>query len=230
MENTNNLQKDCDKTSIRIFLSYRRKDSAAFTGRLYDRLKEKFSISESVFFDITGIHAGEKFPKRIQDELEQSNIVIPIIGSEWLRIADNAGKRRLDNPEDWVRKEIEFALAQEDCIVIPVLIDDAQMPSEDELPEGLKSLSSRNAITIRNSKFKMGTKELIQEIQNWYKKWKEEVLLSEQEIWESTDDAMKWVESGKENLVQRGLLELEFLANENNSAQDSLERAEVLET
>ncbi|RLE44942.1 hypothetical protein DRJ25_06220 [Candidatus Woesearchaeota archaeon] len=226
-----NLLVDVDKTSIKVFLSYRRKDSAAFTGRLHERLIGKLSTDGSVFFDIEEINLGEKFPERIQDALQKSNIFIPVIGDEWLHITDSDNKRRLDNPEDWVRKEVEFALDQEDCVVIPVLIDDTQMPTKDELPKRLKNLSSRNAITIRNNKFRVDTETLIQEIQNWYKKWKEDAPPSEQEVWASVDDAMKWVESGKEELIQRGLLELGFLArDENNFVQSSLLQAKVLES
>src|SRR5574341_176831 len=130
-----------------IFLSYRRNDSADITGRIYDQLAEHFG-EKAIFRDVDNIPLGVDFRVQIQQMVGRCNILLAIIGPDWIRITDAAGKRRLDDPDDFVRLEIEYALARK-IPVIPLLVRGAAMPQETELPAQLNDLAYRNGIPIR---------------------------------------------------------------------------------
>ncbi|MDJ0701787.1 MAG: toll/interleukin-1 receptor domain-containing protein [Leptolyngbyaceae cyanobacterium MO_188.B28] len=132
-----------------IFISYRRSDSRHVTRKIYDLLAAYFG-HERVFRDLDSIPPGETFKEYIEHELHQCQILIAVIGSTWLESTDRNGHRRLDNPNDWVRLEIEFALNR-GIRVIPLLINDAKMPQADELPGLLKDLHTRNAVRMRHA-------------------------------------------------------------------------------
>lgn len=134
------------RTRKRVFISYRRSDSAGHAGRLYDYLKNYFG-EEKIFFDVDTIKPGVNFEQKIKTELDNSAVVLVLIGDQWLGIKDTNGTRRLDDPHDYVRLEVEEALTK-DIAVIPVLLQGVQMPSENELPEKLYDLSRRNAIKL----------------------------------------------------------------------------------
>ena len=121
-----------------IFINYRRDDDAGFTQALYSRLEQAFP-SESLFMDVDNIAPGLDFVQVLNDEVARCDVVIAVIGKNWLGATDETGERRLDNPEDFVRIEIESALAQKKR-VIPVLVNDAKMPRSTELPESLKAV------------------------------------------------------------------------------------------
>ena len=122
-----------------IFISYRRGDDQALAGRLFDRLGEAFG-REQLFMDVDSIAPGLDFVRVLQEHLGQCDIVLTVIGKGWLD-----ARPRLDNPQDFVRIEIETALNQEKR-VIPVLVDEARMPRADELPEAIRPLARRNAV------------------------------------------------------------------------------------
>ena len=117
-----------------IFLSYRRDDSASATGRLADALEAHFG-DERVFRDHE-IAAGENFVEAIRRSVESATVVLVVVGRHWLDARDAAGRRRLDDPGDFVRLEIELALAAR-AAVVPVLVEGATMPSADDLPPSL---------------------------------------------------------------------------------------------
>ena len=143
----------------RIFISYRRSDTAGHAGRLYDHLKSYFG-SDRVFFDVDTIPAGTDFAQKINNELDLSQVVLVLIGKGWLDVKDAAGNRRLDDPRDYVRMEVETAL-RKNITVIPVLLQGAEMPSAKALPEALSDFSRRNALRLDddqwNSDFRMLT-------------------------------------------------------------------------
>src|SRR5271163_2713968 len=118
----------------RITISYRRDDSGAITGRIFDRLVGYYG-RESVFRDIDNIPLGVDFRQQINSILDQSDIVLAIVGPQW--IGPRRGKSRLDNVADPVRLEIE-AVLRRDVPLIPVLVARAPMPRADELPEGVR--------------------------------------------------------------------------------------------
>lgn len=128
-----------------IALSYRRNDSKAVTGRLYDCLRTKFGRG-NVFMDLDSIPYGTDFHKHIQLVISRSKALVVIIGPNW-RGRSPDGTQRLDDPSDVVRLEVAFAL-QNGIPVFPVLVDDATMPPPEELPSELKELPQRNAIRL----------------------------------------------------------------------------------
>jgi formylglycine-generating enzyme required for sulfatase activity len=134
-----------------IFISYRRADSAGLAGRLYDRLERHFRRNE-LFIDIDSIQAGSDFTQALERTLSVSRIVLVLIGPQWLDIRNDKGERRLDDPEDFVRMEIEASLAR-DVSVVPVLLEDAVMPAASALPESMRPLVRRQAIELRTRRF-----------------------------------------------------------------------------
>ena len=128
----------------KIFLSYRREDSRGVAGRIYDRLCGYFG-RDAVFFDVDSVPPGVDFPEYIESVLSHCDVFLAVIGPDWAGQI-NTG-RRIDNPEDWVRIEIEAALKQ-DLRVIPVLIDHTGMPSKADLPPSLVPLVRRNAVRV----------------------------------------------------------------------------------
>ena len=128
----------------KIFLSYRRQDSIGVAGRIYDRLRAHFG-DNAIFMDIDSIPFGEDFREHIDAAVGQCDVVLVVIGTNWA--GETGAHRRLDDPRDFVRIEIESAL-QRDIPVIPVLIDHARMPAEADLPPSLTRLTYRNAIDV----------------------------------------------------------------------------------
>lgn len=133
----------------KIFISYRRADSRKDAGRIYDRLVEAFG-KENIFKDVDNIPLGKDFRGVLREAVAQCDIQLAIIGKQWLDIKDEAGNRRLDNPGDFVRIEVESALQRDSCIVIPVLVDNAPMPRADMLPPDLRELAFKNAAVVRD--------------------------------------------------------------------------------
>lgn len=132
----------------RVFLSYRRDDSAGFAGRLADALEARFG-ADRVFRDVDDIRPGEDFAQAIQTQLEDVGAVLVLIGPRWLTMSVD-GRRRLDDPEDYVRREIQTALASGKP-VIPVLVSGATMPVSAELPEAIADLARRQAVVLSDT-------------------------------------------------------------------------------
>jgi TIR domain-containing protein len=131
-----------------VFISYRRADSADIAGRIYDRLVERFG-EERVFKDVDSIQPGVAFADYIVESIGQSAVELVIIGPRWLTVSTGVFRgRRLDDPGDYVRLEIETALKY-GVPVIPVLVAGASMPSAGRLPDSLKRLVERNGIQVR---------------------------------------------------------------------------------
>lgn len=133
-------------TPTPMFLNYRREETEGHAGRLYDLLVRQFG-DNSVFMDIDMIAPGEDFVAAIERAISASSVGIVMIGRQWLTITDSRGRRRLDQPGDWVRTEIE-ALLRRGIPVIPVLVQGAKMPNENDLPQPIASLSRRHALEI----------------------------------------------------------------------------------
>jgi YVTN family beta-propeller protein len=134
-----------------IFLSYRRDDSAGWAGRLYEHLVEDWGPGP-VFMDIDAIRPGEDFRESITRTLHTCDVVLVVIGPNWLSARDEAGNRRLDDPGDTHRTEVAAALAA-DVLVVPVLVGGADMPKLSELPKPLKDLAYRHAAIIEDRRF-----------------------------------------------------------------------------
>jgi DNA polymerase III delta prime subunit len=143
----------------RVFISYRREDCAAVAGRLYDRLNQRFGAT-NVFRDIDAIDAGAQFAGVIAERIRTCDALIALIGKNWLDARDVEGRRRLDQPRDFVAVEISEALAQ-GKLVIPALIEGAPMPTREALPPHMASLADRQAIPIGDSRFDYDVGRLI---------------------------------------------------------------------
>jgi hypothetical protein len=142
-----------------IFISYRRDDSAGYAGRLYDRLAAHFGAGR-VFMDVEGIEPGTDFVTAIENAVGSCRVLIVVIGDEWLTTTNAAGRRRLDDPNDFIRLETVTAL-QRDIRVVPVLVGGAAMPHADDLPEDLRPLARRQAIEVSHKQWDASTAELV---------------------------------------------------------------------
>jgi len=133
----------------RYFISYRRDDVPGHTGRLYDTLVREFG-ADRIFMDVNRMSPGEDFVDNLDDALRAADAIIAVIGPRWLAAEDPVGKRRIDDPADFVRRELRAALDR-DLPVIPVLMSGAAMPRSVELPEAIEALSRRQAVAISDA-------------------------------------------------------------------------------
>src|SRR5690349_18579701 len=139
------------RLAVNVFVSYRRQDTNHLAGRLYDRLVDRFGPSH-VFMDVDSIAPGSDFQEAISRAVAATDVLLALIGPEWVT-AQRAGGRRLDDPEDLVRSEIQAAL-DHGVRLIPVLVDGAQMPEEDEVPAPLRPLRRRQAVRLDHPTFR----------------------------------------------------------------------------
>ena len=153
-----------DSPALTIFISYRRDDSAGYAGRLYDRLRGSFD-RDHLFMDIDNIPPGHDFVEVLENAIEVCDVVLVLIGKQWLTITGADGKRRLDDPHDFVRLEVAAALRR-NIRVIPVLVRDATMPPLSELPPDLHALARRQALVISDEDFHHDADRLIAAIKS----------------------------------------------------------------
>jgi hypothetical protein len=128
-----------------LIISYRRDDTGAITGRICDRLRDCFG-SECVYMDIDSNPIGVDYRAHIDESLKRCELLLAVIGRQWLGPGE-VGARRIDDPSDLVRLEVSTALAQ-GIRVVPLLIDDTQMPASEKLPEDLRSIKFRQAFRV----------------------------------------------------------------------------------
>ena len=143
----------------KIFISYRREDTSGYAGRLLERLSSEFG-GENVFMDLEDIQPGTDFVEAIQRAVGSSDVLIVLIGKRWLTATDESGRRRIENPQDFVRIEIENALAR-GLRVIPVLVNQTVMPSASELPEPLASLARCQAHELSDRRWDYDVDQLV---------------------------------------------------------------------
>jgi formylglycine-generating enzyme required for sulfatase activity len=143
----------------KVFISYRRDDSAGYAGRVHDRLEREFG-ADLLFMDVDAIPLGRDFTKVLRDEVAKCDVLLALIGPNWLNVRDKQGNRRLDNPADFLRIEIATAL-QRDIPVIPILLDGARMPRANQLPKDLEELSKRHGLAIHHASFRSDMDNLI---------------------------------------------------------------------
>jgi hypothetical protein len=128
-----------------IAISYRREDSLPVAGRLYDRLQAEFGKG-NVFMDFDSIPYGVDFREHIKHMIEHSKVLVAMIGPDWIGRRRH-GNRRIDDPADFVRLEIAYAL-ERNLPVIPILISNTRMPRVEELPKDIEGLVFRNALSL----------------------------------------------------------------------------------
>jgi hypothetical protein len=145
--------------SHRVFISYRRAEASDLVGRLHDWLVREFG-EKQVFVDVSDIVPGDDFRKAIADAVGNCEVLLVVIDPHWIGVADSKGRRRLDNPDDFVRLEVAAALKR-GVRVIPVLVNGAAMPSRSDLPEDLERLADRHWLTMRAETFRSDMERLI---------------------------------------------------------------------
>jgi TIR domain len=128
-----------------ICISYRRADSQAITGRIFDRLIANYG-KDSIFIDIDHIPAGTDFRQYLAKTLLKASVLLTVVGPKWLG-AGKSGPDRIHDEADPVRVEVETAL-RNGLAIIPVLIGSRKMPSPNQLPESLKEFVYLNAVTV----------------------------------------------------------------------------------
>jgi hypothetical protein len=128
-----------------IAISYRREDSLPVTGRLYDRLQAEFGRGK-VFMDFDSIPYGVDFRDHIKQMIDRSKVLVAIIGPNWMGKRKQRG-RRIDEPTDFVRLEIGYALERK-LPIIPILVGQTQMPRSEELPKDIEALAFRNGLNL----------------------------------------------------------------------------------
>jgi WD40 repeat protein len=146
-----------------VFISYRRQESSGITGRLYDRLAARFGDAQ-VFMDVDTIALGVDFTQVVAQAVSNCTVLLAVIGTGWLTATDEDGQRRLEDPDDIVRLEIQAAL-ERDIRVIPILVEGAVMPRRRQLPEELAGLARRNAIFLRHESFRSDADRLLEAIE-----------------------------------------------------------------
>jgi dipeptidyl aminopeptidase/acylaminoacyl peptidase len=149
--------------SGRVFISYRRQESSDIAGRLYDRLAGHLGEGQ-VFMDVDTIALGVDFAEVITQAVSTCEVLLAVIGPQWLTATNQRGDRRLEDPDDIVVLEIAAAL-ERDIRVIPILVAGAQMPRRQELPENLAGLARRNALSLRHESFRSDADRLLAAIE-----------------------------------------------------------------
>jgi TIR domain len=147
------------EASGQVFMCYRREDTSWPAFILYDALKERFQV----FKDVKSIRAGQDFVAKINKAAESSAVLLVLIGDRWLTIKDADNSRRIDNRKDYVRQEIEAALAR-DITIIPILVDGTRMPGEEVLPDSLAKLARRNGLDLHYDHIEPGLSRLVDEV------------------------------------------------------------------
>jgi hypothetical protein len=150
---------------LRVFLSYRRTDCQAQANGLYDGLRNRLPEAR-VFMDIDGIPAGVDFEEYIKREISVCDLVLVLIGDNWLDARPGSDIRRIDEEEDFVRLEIESALASPQVRTLPVLVENAQMPRSADLPDTIARLARFNAIELSDMRWRSDLDRLVDVVED----------------------------------------------------------------
>jgi TIR domain len=152
-----------DFSSGGIFLSYRREDAAPYARLLQFQLSERFSDAR-VFMDLDSIEAGLDFAEVIREAVGSCVVLVALIGRQWATLVDEDGHRRLDDPDDYVRFEVQTAL-ERGVRVVPVLVDGARPLRQQQLPFGLHKLARLNALELSYGRYQYDADRLLDLIQ-----------------------------------------------------------------
>ena len=147
------------------FISYRREDAAGYAGRLRESLERRLGAAR-VFRDVDTLRPGQDFVQAIESRLSDCAVMLAVIGREWTSARDLAGSRRLDDPHDFVRLEIGAALARPTVLVVPVLVEGATMPAPGDLPDNLRPLARRHAVSVRDETWDADVERLVNVIES----------------------------------------------------------------
>jgi hypothetical protein len=145
-----------------IFLSYRMDDSVHATMAISSLLADHFG-RDHVFRDCDSLQIGSLYPRRIRRALERSDIVLAVIGPHWLEASDDRGRRRLDDPRDWVRTELRMAFERE-IPVVPLLLDRTPLPDQEQLPEDIRLLPLSTFHQVRHQSLTADLQALVERL------------------------------------------------------------------
>jgi TIR domain len=143
----------------KLFISYRREESAGHAGRLYDAIAARFG-DRNVFMDVD-MAPGVDFVARITEAVADCDVLLVVIGPGWATLPNDRGRPRLGDPGDYVRLELETALGNPEVTVIPLLVGGGRMPRADELPESVRPLSRRNALELSDLRWRHDVGRLV---------------------------------------------------------------------
>jgi hypothetical protein len=147
----------------RLFLCYRRDDTADVARRLHDDLATVFG-SDRVFLDVDSVPVGADFDDVLTKEMAKIDALLVLIGRQWLSGSGSRHRRHIDNDDDYVRAEIRIAL-QRNIPIIPVLVQDAPMPRAEELPEDIRPLARRNGLALQSTRWQAAVDRLVKELE-----------------------------------------------------------------
>ena len=149
--------------AMKIFLSYRREDTSGHAGRLYDLLVRRYG-AEQIFMDIDAIPVGSEFGEEIHRAVASCDVFIALIGPRWAHVTGPDGGRRLDDADDYLRQEVESALAS-DVRVVPVCVQGADLPSADVLPPSLAPLVERQGTKLGDASWHDDVERLVRRLE-----------------------------------------------------------------
>jgi len=147
----------------KIFLNYRREETSGHAGRLYDRLSQHFG-PDNIFMDLDTLKPGVDFAQDIDQAVGQCEVMVSLVGKSWLVLPDEIGAPRIKNPEDWVRLEIQAAL-ERNIPVVPVLVQRASMPSQNQVPSDIAQFTRRQAFELLDNRFHQDADNLIKRLE-----------------------------------------------------------------
>lgn len=150
------------KITIGLFISYRREDTSAYTGRLYDSLSADLD-REKIFMDLDTIPGGVDFFEAIKNAIDSAQAMIVVIGPKWMTAENSDGSKRIQDPNDFVHQEVALGL-QRGIRLFPVLVGGARMPAENDLPDALKALAARNACEISDARWASDVQRLLNDL------------------------------------------------------------------
>ncbi|HEX6153879.1 MAG TPA: toll/interleukin-1 receptor domain-containing protein [Solirubrobacterales bacterium] len=178
----------------KVFICYRREETAPYAGRIYDAMVARFGV-ENVFMDLD-LDPGVDFVDRITNVVSSCVALIVVIGPRWAQLQNEDGGRRIEDPDDFVRLEVESGLDRDDVLLVPALVGGARMPRREELPPELQTLARRNALELSESRWRYDVGRLLTTL--------DELLPESAEVGEAGDAAPPpHVEPGPEALGWR---------------------------
>jgi hypothetical protein len=136
----------------KVFITYRREETGAHAGRLYDAMAARFG-EDNVFMDVD-MAPGVDFVERITEAVAACHVLIVVMGPTWATVQDEQGSARLTDPEDFVRLEVETALRRPEVTPIPVLVAGARMPKREDLPPEVRAITRRNALELGDQRWR----------------------------------------------------------------------------
>lgn len=154
--------------SQKIFISYRRQDSAANALGIGQYMEHEFG-RKNVFIDID-MRAGTNFPTVLEQRLAECKVMLVLIGPNWVNALDEQGRRRLDDADDWVRLEIAHALKR-NITVIPVRVNGAELPLKATLPDDIRGLLDHQAASVTIAGFRNEMSGLVRDIRSIRSPW-----------------------------------------------------------